>query len=194
VTAAANNVVVAGVDAAPASAPRGRARDAKPDGTGTSSNTAAARLVGAGTIRNSQAACTSGHKNLPELRLGAGPRTPRPAPAARPPQSLPPPPQQRLPRLPWLLVLRWPVADNAATADGDTPCPPRWPDTCGHCATDATAPPADGRPRCNNALGAGADETSVHSPSKDRFVAETSKGALASAQNWQDTEMSPRER
>jgi hypothetical protein len=185
VTAAADSVVVAVVDAATASAPRGRARDAKPDGTDTSSNTAAAHLVGAETTRNSQDACTSDHKNLPDSRLGAGPRAARPAPAA---------PQLRLPRLPSLRALHWPAADDAAIAGGDTPCPPRWPDTFGHCATDATAPLADGRPRCNNALGAGADETSVHSPSKDRAVLETPNGALASAQSWQDTEVSPRER
>jgi hypothetical protein len=188
VNAAADIVAVNAVDVANASVPRGRALDAKPDGTGTNRTVAVLQPAVAGTTRSNPDAGTSGRKNLPDSRLRAGPRAARPAPAAQPP-----PPQLRLPRLPWLLALPWPVADIAATADGDIACPPRWPDRSGHFATDATAPLADGRPCCNNALGDGADETSVHSPSKDRVVPETPTGALASAQMWQDTEVSPRE-
>jgi hypothetical protein len=191
------------VAAANASAPRGPEHAATLGGISSNRNAAGAHAVAAETEHSCRAAGRASRKNLPEARLGAGPRT-----ALQPAAAPPPPPGPPLPPLPGPLELRWLAAalpnglpaaaddapDSAGLAADDSASPARWPGSVGHSATAATVRLAAGRLRCNTAAAAVRDETRVRTPSTDTAAAGSGNGSLESAVTRRDTEVGPRER
>jgi hypothetical protein len=190
----------AGADpVASAIATPGQGHDATPDGIGTNRNAAGLRPAAAAGAHSSQAVGRAGQENLPDWQRRAGPRTARQPPAA--PQTQPPP---QLPAPPGLRCRAAPppsglpgtadsVPGSDVTARAGIASPLRWPGTSGHCASDATGPPAADKPHRSTGPGSGSGETVVHSPSRGSAAVETENRHLESAQRMGDTEVGPRE-
>jgi hypothetical protein len=169
---------------AAASGLRDPERDATLDDTSTNRNADPVNAPAAQTTHSSPDADTAATQNLLWPRLGAGPRAPRPAPAARPPPQLR---RQRSPPAPAA------AADNADFAPADPPAPAAWHANAGSPANDATAALPRGTPRCNNGSADARADTTAHSPSADNAAAGNGIGPVELASTRRDTEVGPRE-
>jgi hypothetical protein len=185
----------AGADAvASASATPGPGHDATPDGIGMNRNAAVLRPAASVGAHSNQAVGRAGQENLPFWELGAGPRTACPYPAALPRLPLLPELRCRAAFAPsGLLGVGDSVPGNDATARAGIASPLHWTGTSGHCASDATVPPAGGTPHCSTGPGNGSGETAVRNPSTDSAAVETENRHLESAPIRGDTEIGPRE-
>lgn len=118
---------------------------AKPCGRPTSRNVAGASGAAARTTRSSPAGRRENFVNLPEFRLGAGPRAVRP--------GCPP----RLPGVPAAAL------GTGSFALDDTLCHAEWPDTSVLPASAANAAQPPGMPDCSSGPGSVPVETSTRS-------------------------------
>jgi hypothetical protein len=156
-----------------ASATRGQAHDATPDGIGTNRNAARLRPAASVGAHSSQAVDRAGQENLPDWQRCAGPCAAQRPSAAQ--QTLPPLPLPASPGLRChaaaapskLLGAGDIVPGSDVTARAGIASPLRWLGTSGHCASDATVPPAGGKPHCSTGPDNGSGETAVRNPSTD---------------------------
>lgn len=127
------------------------ARCAKLDGTSSNRNAEARTPTGPRTARSNRAARISASKNLRELSLGAGHRTPPDVLPLR--RELP----NHLPTTPPAES----AADTADTARGDRSSPSPWPARYGSPDDAASAAPPPGRLHCNSGSADDAADKSV---------------------------------